>query len=235
MVRVAILGGGVGGLSAAHELVERGFSVAVYERRPWWGGKARSMPDPGTGTGGRQDLPGEHGFRFFPGFYKHLPDTMSRIPFPGNSNGVVGNLVDTTQVEMMQEASPPIVTPSRFPESLDEWLSAIYDMFSDHPGIPSDQIAFFAHRVLQVLTSCQDRRLAEYEKVAWWNFINADQMSDEYKKILAEGLTRSLVAMRQRSPAPHRLRHPHSAHAQHTHARYGLRSIAQRPDRRGLD
>ena len=33
-------------------------------------------------------LPGEHGFRFFPNFYKHVTDTMSRIPtqrFPGGS------------------------------------------------------------------------------------------------------------------------------------------------------
>jgi len=27
---VAVLGGGVGGMSAAHELVERGFQVTVY-------------------------------------------------------------------------------------------------------------------------------------------------------------------------------------------------------------
>ena len=30
---VAVLGGGVGGLSAAHELAERGFKVHVYERK----------------------------------------------------------------------------------------------------------------------------------------------------------------------------------------------------------
>ena len=35
---------------------------------------------PGSGAGGRADLPAEHGFRFFPGFYRHLPDTMRRIP-----------------------------------------------------------------------------------------------------------------------------------------------------------
>ena len=78
---VAILGGGVGGLSAAHELAERGFAVTVYERNAAFGGKARSLSVAGSGIGGRNDLPGEHGFRFFPGFYKHVTDTMSRIPF----------------------------------------------------------------------------------------------------------------------------------------------------------
>ena len=50
MTKVAVLGGGVGGLSAAHELAERGFDVTVYERRDEFGGKARSMDVPGTAT-----------------------------------------------------------------------------------------------------------------------------------------------------------------------------------------
>src|SRR5690606_18984278 len=53
-----------------------------------WGGKARSIPVPGTARGGRRDLPGEHGFRFFPGFYHHVPNTMRRIPF---GKGTVGD------------------------------------------------------------------------------------------------------------------------------------------------
>ncbi|MFD6107349.1 FAD-dependent oxidoreductase, partial [Nocardia salmonicida] len=89
---VAIFGGGMAGLSAAHELVERGYDVTVYEPA-FLGGKARSMGVPGTASPGRQELPGEHGFRFFPGCYQHVPDTMSRIPFPGNPNGVLDNLV----------------------------------------------------------------------------------------------------------------------------------------------
>src|SRR6476660_5795728 len=90
--RVAVLGGGMAGLAAAHELIERGFKVDVYERKAL-GGKARSIPVKGTAAGGRKPLPGEHGFRFFPGFYHHVPDTMRRIPFPGNKNGVWDNLV----------------------------------------------------------------------------------------------------------------------------------------------
>src|SRR5215468_3110233 len=79
---VVVLGGGVGGLSAAHELSERGFRVRVFERKPLFGGKARSMEVPDTGTDGRKNLPGEHGFRFFPNFYKHVTDTMRRIRIP---------------------------------------------------------------------------------------------------------------------------------------------------------
>jgi uncharacterized protein with NAD-binding domain and iron-sulfur cluster len=78
-IRVAILGGGVDGLSAAHELIERGFDVSVYEAKSQLGGKARSLSVPNTGTGGRKDLSGEHGFRFFPAFYRHLPETMMRF------------------------------------------------------------------------------------------------------------------------------------------------------------
>ncbi|KPI16560.1 hypothetical protein OK006_10659, partial [Actinobacteria bacterium OK006] len=41
---------------------ERGYEVTVYEYYDVLGGKARSMDVPGTGTGGRKPLPGEHGF-----------------------------------------------------------------------------------------------------------------------------------------------------------------------------
>src|SRR3954452_4672859 len=119
MATVAVLGGGVAGLSAAHELAERGFTVHVYEQRDEPGGKARSIPYAGTGTGGRADLPGEHGFRFFPGFYRHLPDTMSRIPFRGAS--VRDQLVGATRILFAQAAGAnEIVAPAHSPESLDD-------------------------------------------------------------------------------------------------------------------
>lgn len=73
MKRVAIFGGGVAGLTVAHELACRdGFDVTLYEPRSELGGKARSQYADG--------LPGEHGFRFFPGWYLHVADIMRRIP-----------------------------------------------------------------------------------------------------------------------------------------------------------
>ena len=56
---VAILGGGVAGLSAAHELAERGFHVRVYEKKLVLGGKARSIPVPDSAIPGRKPLPGD--------------------------------------------------------------------------------------------------------------------------------------------------------------------------------
>ena len=65
----------------------------LRERGALSGGKARSYGVPGSGTDGRHDLPAEHGFRFFPGFYRHLPDTMQRIPVPRAGHGVFDELV----------------------------------------------------------------------------------------------------------------------------------------------
>src|SRR5215204_7807436 len=115
--RVAVLGGGVGGLSAAHELAERGFEVTVYEARDAFGGKARSMPVPGSGTDGRADLPAEHGFRFFPGFYRHLPDTMRRIPTGGGS--VADRLTGATRILFARaDGANELLAPAHAPETL---------------------------------------------------------------------------------------------------------------------
>ena len=122
--KVAVLGGGVAGMSAAHELIERGFQVMVFERQTeLCGGKARSIPVPVGGDnsicpdekGPSGFLPGEHGFRFFPRFYRHVTDTMSRIPVGDKGVHVVDNLTDTSRVEMSLYGKKPIEMPSRFP------------------------------------------------------------------------------------------------------------------------
>src|SRR4051812_30318975 len=121
MTSVAVLGGGIGGLTAAHELAERGFDVTVYEARDRPGGKARSLPATGTGAGGRADLPAEHGFRFFPGFYRHVPDTMRRIPHGDRPRGVLDHLAGATRVLIARDAGrAEFLSPAHFPESLDD-------------------------------------------------------------------------------------------------------------------
>ncbi|HEU4717215.1 MAG TPA: FAD-dependent oxidoreductase, partial [Bacteroidia bacterium] len=193
--KVIILGGGVAGLSAAHELAERGFSVEIFERNPDVpGGKARSVPVPGTMTDGKLPLPGEHGFRFFPGFYKHLPDTMKRIPFPGKKS-VYENLVAPDRIMVARYDKPPILTVANFPHSISDVKLVIHDMFGGvDTGLTEEEIDFFAARVWQLMTSCYDRRLNDYERIGWWEFCQADRFSETYRSLLVEGLTRTLVA-----------------------------------------
>jgi uncharacterized protein with NAD-binding domain and iron-sulfur cluster len=198
---VAVLGGGVAGLSAAHELVERGFDVRVYEARELFGGKARSFGVPGSGSGGRADLPAEHGFRFFPGFYRHLPDTMRRIPYPGRADGVAGNLVHATRALLAQAGGRnELIGVVRAPSSLED-ISAVSRFllgWATQLGIPAHEHALFMERLLTLLTSCDERRIEQWEQQSWWEFSGADRRSEAYGRFLADGLTRTLVAARAR-------------------------------------
>jgi uncharacterized protein with NAD-binding domain and iron-sulfur cluster len=193
MATVAVLGGGVGGLSAAHELVERGFTVTVHEKRAVPGGKARSYPAPGSG------LPAEHGFRFFPGFYRHLPDTMARIP--AGAGTARDRLVGAERILLAQAGGrDELVAPAHLPESLGdvEALARFAFEAATTLGIPAADIAFLVDRLLALLTSCDDRRYEQWDRQSWWELMAADQRSAAFQKFLAEGLTRTLVAARAR-------------------------------------
>ena len=191
---IAILGGGVAGMSAAQELGERGFSVSVYEMKPVPGGKSRSVDVPDSAVGDNRALPGEHGFRFFPRFYKHVTDSMKRIPVEGTTRTVFDNLVDTTQIAMPQYDKPAIMTVAKFPNSMAAFMELIADLEEDYRLTNPHNGEFFAWHVLRFATSCPERRQHEYESIVWWDFIEADGQDAEYKNLFAHGITRSLVA-----------------------------------------
>jgi len=214
---VIVLGGGVAGMSVAHELAERGFSVTVFEKlEDFVGGKARSVPvdekislpkppvaplPEGQMMPIQKPYPGEHGFRFFPGFYRHVIDTMSRIPFTNprtgkkNQNGVVDNLVDCSRIMITRMGKPPIFAPGSFPKTLADVELLIHDLF--HPpdtGLLPGEAKTFALKIWQLMTSCEARRQNEYEHVGWWEFMDTNKHSDAYRTLFVDGITRTLVA-----------------------------------------
>lgn len=70
---IVVFGGGIAGLTVAHELVEKGFQVTLYEQDNILGGMARSRRE-------KNDIPSEHSWRGYAPFYSNTFDLMKRIP-----------------------------------------------------------------------------------------------------------------------------------------------------------
>ena len=187
MSRVIVIGGGIGGLTAAHELAERDLEVSVLEAGDRFGGKARSMPI----TEEPDALHGEHGFRFFPAFYRHVVDTMARIP--DGTGTVEDNLVATEATLIAGVEDPDRIADTRSPDSLRGWLEALRPAFAD--DLPARDARFLLERLAYLLTSCQRRREEELDEISWWDFIDADARSPEFRKRVAN-TTQALVALR---------------------------------------
>ena len=74
MKKILVFGGGISGLTIAHELIEKGFEVTVIERNPILGGMAKSRRE-------ESGLPSEHSWRGYGPFYHNVFDILKRIPF----------------------------------------------------------------------------------------------------------------------------------------------------------
>lgn len=193
--KVVVLGGGVGGLSAAHELVTRGFEVEVYELHSIPGGKARSYGVKGTAIDDKHhDLPAEHGFRFFPGYYKHVIDTMQNTPVWDSGKHVSDNLINVDAEVEASFVQRPIILPASVPHT----FSGLFKLWRQQRGKPQMPVGireglFYMGKLWQILTSCHERRDQQYEQIPWWEFIDADHKSTAYQRYLGN-MTRTLVA-----------------------------------------
>lgn len=192
--RVAIFGGGVAGMSAAHELAQNdvGAEIRVYERNPDLGGKARSFPKAGAGALSGHSLPAEHGFRFFPGYYRHVIDTMAEIPFGPDGRTVADNLVDAPETHLARHQPPLITMPNRFPVSL-EGIAEIFS-FNGKAQIPTHELRHFAWRMWEFFKAGDERRYGSFEKISWMDYVDGASMSPAYSEYLADGLNQRTVA-----------------------------------------
>jgi uncharacterized protein with NAD-binding domain and iron-sulfur cluster len=106
-----VFGGGVAGLTAAHELIERGFDVTLYERQAW-GGCIRGQSLPHTGKGRRRDLPSEHSLHAYFGTYLNFADTLRRIPSGSNPGAAFDNLIAPPVAAFMQVGQRDLALPT---------------------------------------------------------------------------------------------------------------------------
>lgn len=194
-IKVVIAGGGIGGLSAAHELVTRGFDVEVYEYHDIPGGKARSLGVPESAKNKKHhDLPAEHGFRFFPGYYRHVINTMQHTPYWDTDETICDRLVNVDKEALANFTNRAIITPAKMPSTLSGFLKLRKQMKSQ-PSVNFDkgELRYYVGKLWQIVTSCHERRDDQYEQIPWWEYVGAENRSDNYQKYLAD-ISRTLVA-----------------------------------------
>jgi uncharacterized protein with NAD-binding domain and iron-sulfur cluster len=192
---VAIVGAGIAGLTAAHELVERDFEVNVYEHRFQCGGKAASTRDK---VNGFEDVPGEHGFHFFPGWYRHLPDTLARIPSDrrGNHIGrptVVDHLVNVSSNVLASYTRDPIPIVLHAPRSTDQAQKLLAFVIQLHKiGLSVNDALLFFSKLMEFLSVPDEVRRQKYDAIPWTKFIGLDARTPGFQLLTAH--TRCLIA-----------------------------------------
>jgi uncharacterized protein with NAD-binding domain and iron-sulfur cluster len=190
MSKVIVIGGGIAGLSAAHHLLRGGVDeIHVYEPSDRVGGKAKNQSVAGERGG---SYPAEHGFRFFPHFYRHVVDTMRSTP--------VGAGTAWDQLVASQDAGVAfdqqllrIARPAHLSDA-PRFLRSIVDMLSI-PGIGMEDALRYARVLLQFATSCRDRRNEEYDRRSWAEFAHSDKYTARFHELVILA-SRNLSAMR---------------------------------------
>ena len=199
---VAVLGGGVAGLSAAHELAERGFDGAVYEAREHLRRQGALVRRPGLGVR-RPSRPARRArLPLLPrASTATCPTRCGGSRFPGAPTAWRATWSRATRALLAQAGGRnELIGVMHAPGSLED-LSAVSRFllgWATQVGIPAHEHALFVERLLTLLTSCDERRLEQLEQQSWWEFSGAERRSEAYGKFLADGLTRTLVAARAR-------------------------------------
>lgn len=152
-------------------------------------------------------LPGEHGFRYFPGFYRHLFDTMKRTPisyigeagYQAVTRTVYDNLVPTRATYLIsadrRRVSPAVTAPEspslasvpRVPSrSPTELLHGAVDVLRKIGHAPAEA-SRIALKIFQYMTSSNARRAREFENITWWEFIQGDTFNEPCRTHLDSG------------------------------------------------
>lgn len=194
---VTVFGAGVTGMTAAHELAVRGFAVTVVEatRAPGpvpnkdqlqVGGLAASQYDRGqlarpfpTESDDTTDeapkdllLYGEHGYRFFPSYYRHLFDSMQRTPvYDADGKPTRFSTFDnvqpcSTQATINTKHHPLMVVPR---DPINSPLEGDLESLMTKSGYSPVDMLVMTERLLQFMASSPERRKI-YEELSSYDF-----------------------------------------------------------------
>lgn len=135
---------------------------------------------------------------------------MSRVPFPGNIAGAWQNLTRATAYlhSGMNRADltiplpfplptiPNPLTPKNFSESITAVFQTLY-------RLPLYEAAYAAEKLAVYVSSCDERKLGQWDYLTWSDYIGIDKMSPEYARYLGDGIIRNLAASKSKEASAH--------------------------------
>jgi hypothetical protein len=151
-----------------------------------------------------QRIPGEHGYRFFPGFYRHIFDTMRRTPVFDKR----GDLTPETAFSQLVPTPDPSIGFARgeglIPLKLTRFTS-LRDIaktlrtFKERAKFTDKDLLRLNTCFLKYLTSCKERRAKEAEEVSFWQYIGGERVKySRAAEDFLEATPQALVAMSAR-------------------------------------
>ena len=152
MKHVIIIGGGISGLTTAHELVEQNYKVTLIERNDIVGGLARTYQDAKNKT-----CPYEYSWRGYGDWYQNVYNIMKRIPF-SNTESVYNKLVIINNGN--KTCSKKIPT---YDNALNQ--ISIKDYFKLFPML------------IKYYLSCDKRNQTDYSKIGLRDYIHNKKLS----------------------------------------------------------
>lgn len=179
--KVCILGAGVGGLSAAHELIKKNYEVEVYERNPIPGGQARSdtitLYQPSSGKGHS-----EYCWHVVGRGYHHLLSILKEIPSVQEGN-VSHHLKPMTQFYYARENGHfSVENGNSFVSQGD--LIKIYQGIRNAGGEVRMNDLWILVKMWLIANCGCNKRIEDYDNQLWSDVV--DGLSNEMKKWIVD-------------------------------------------------
>lgn len=189
---VAIVGGGIAGLTVAHELAKNpGFRVCLFEQNEIFGGKARSVRVDGN--------PGEHAMRVYLASYNSLYHIMKEIPFGDEGKRTYDNLEYPRFTFRFGELSHTLSAKyTGIFKKISEAL-AIF-RFVHRAGVPYYEIVYFLFKVGRLLWTSPGRIERDLTTTSFESYIGAVDRSQAFNDIVLR-ISEMLVAAKRTSSA----------------------------------
>ena len=144
------------------------------------------------------ELPGEHGYRHFPAFYRHLEDTMRRTPVFADGKQTRFTAFDNLEATgvtafALEDGRGALPMDRRRPQSFEELRRDLAEM-QERLQFPAKDIGRFALKMLRFVSMSTERREAELEDVSWWDFIDGPLYTEKVQHHIRNA-PKALVAM----------------------------------------